>query len=181
MKRGMTIVTANQKRMAELLLRGEKTVTECYIEAYNQTPEDCENKQNLYQRAHNASISKGVISYLKQLQEAEAVEEARLLVWDKRRATKRLLEMCHEIEVNIRITRDLRDKLMDDPELHTGTKLNQMLKVAQICNDTARAIKECITEMNQMYGLSNPEVSLTNAIQVIIGGADELPDDDIDG
>ena len=175
-----TLITASQKRMAELLLKGEKTITDCYIEAYNQTPEDCENKGNLYQRARNASITKGVTQYLKQLQEAEAVEEARLLVWDKRRATKRLLEMCHEIEANVKITRKLRDDMLDNPDLTTTAKLNQMLKVAQICNDTSRAIKECIQEMNQMYGLTKPEVNLTNAVQVIIGGGEELPDDTID-
>ena len=174
------IVTAQQKKMAELLLRGEKTVTDCYIEAYNQTPEQCENKQNLYQRAYNASISKGVVTYLKTLQEAEAVEEARLLVWDKRRATKRLLEMCREIEVNVELTRKLRDKLMDDNSITDVSKLNQMLKVAQICNDTSRAIKECIQEMNQMYGLTKPEVALGNAVQVIIGGVEKLPEDTID-
>ena len=174
------IVTAQQKKMAELLLRGEKTVTDCYIEAYNQTPEQCENKQNLYQRAYNASISKGVVTYLKTLQEAEAVEEARLLVWDKRRATKRLLEMCREIEVNVELTRKLRDKLMEDDTITDVGKLNQMLKVAQICNDTSRAIKECIQEMNQMYGLTKPEVALGNAVQVIIGGVEKLPEDTID-
>ncbi len=174
------IVTAQQKKMAELLLRGEKTVTDCYIEAYNQTPEQCENKQNLYQRAYNASISKGVVTYLKTLQEAEAVEEARLLVWDKRRATKRLLEMCREIEVNVELTRKLRDKLMNDSTITDVGKLNQMLKVAQICNDTSRAIKECIQEMNQMYGLTKPEVALGNAVQVIIGGVEKLPEDTID-
>lgn len=175
-----TLITPAQKKMAQLMLQGEKTITECYIEAYNQTPEDCENKINLYQRARCASTSKGVTEYLKELQEHELVEEARLLTWDRRRATKRLLQMCHEIEVNINITRELRDKLMDSPELSAGIKLNQMLKVAQICNDTSRAIKECIQEMNSMYGLSKPEVNMMNAVQVIIGGAEEMPDDTID-
>lgn len=55
-----------------------------------------------------------------------------------------------------------------------------MLKVAQICNDTSRAIREVLHEMNEMYGLTKPEVSLTNAIQVIIGGAEQLPEDTID-
>lgn len=176
-----TIITAQQKRMAELLLQGEKTVTECYIEAYNQTPKDCENKTNLYARAHNASISKGCTEWLQKLQQQQAVEEARLLVWDKRRATKRLLQMCNEIEKNIEITRRLRDKMLDDSSMTTSTQLNQMMKVAQICNDTSRAIKECIQEMNQMYGLTKPEVSLTNAVQVIIGSPEELPNDTVDG
>lgn len=175
-----TIITANQKKMAELMLQGEKTITDCYIEAYDQTPDQCENKQNLYQRAWSAANSKGVTEWLKKLQEAQAVEEARLLVWDKRRATKRLLEMCHEIEVNIQLTRELRDQLMQDKDISGIGKLNQMVKVAQICNDTSRAIKECIQEMNQMYGLTKPEVNLTNAVQVIIGGPDTLPEDDID-
>lgn len=175
-----TIITPNQKKMAELMLKGEKIITECYIEAYEQTPEQCENKTNLYQRAWSAANSKGVTEWLKRLQEAQAVEEARLLVWDKRRATKRLLEMCHEIEVNVQLTRKLRDDLMNDPEITKVGKLNQMVKVAQICNDTSRAIKECIQEMNQMYGLTKPEVNLTNAVQVIIGGTNDLPEDTID-
>ena len=85
--------------------------------------------------------------------------------------------MCHEIEVNIDITRELRDKMLNEP-MKTSQQLSQMLKVAQICNDTARAIKECIREMNEMYGLTDPKVSTGNAVQIIIGGAEELPDDD---
>ena len=42
--------------------------------------------------------------------------------------------MCHEIEVNIKITRELRDKLLSDEKITDAGKLNQMLKVAQICN-----------------------------------------------
>lgn len=87
--------------------------------------------------------------------------------------------MCHEIEVNVDITRRLRDDMLEEG-LSTSQKLSQMLKVAQVCNDTARAIKECIREMNDMYGLTKPGVNLTNAIQVIIGGADSLPEDIVD-
>lgn len=171
------IPTRQQKRMAELLVRGELSVVDCYIDAYGQTREQCEDRQKLASRAYMASKSKGTLYWIRKLEETRAVEESRLLVWDKRKAAQRLLKMCHEIEVNIDITRELRDKMLNSA-LSTERQLTQMLKVAQICNDTARAIKECIREMNEMYGLTDPKVNLTNAVQIIIGGPEELPDDD---
>ena|SRR5690606_7496293 len=177
---GKVIVpTANQKRMAECLVRGDKSVVECYIEAYRPTPEECEDRQKLASRAYMASRSKGVLYWIQKLQEQQAVEEARLLVWDKRKAAKRLLSMMNEIQVNIEIVRRLRDKMLEEPGT-TSHQLTQMMKVSQICNDTTRAIKEIIKEMNEMYGLTQPSVNLNNAIQVIIGGTDELPDDTYD-
>lgn len=168
-----------QKKFAELLVQGEMSIVDCYIIAYNQTPEQCQDRQKLASRAYMATKTKGVMAAIKTFQEAQAVEEARLLVWDKRKAAQFLLKMCKEIEVNVEITRQLRDKMLLEP-LSTTSRLNQMVKVAQICNDTSRAIKECIQEMNQLYGLSKPEVSLQAAVQVIIGGEEELPDDTAD-
>ena len=173
------VPTKQQKRLAELLVEGERTTVDCYIEAYSQSPEDCQDKQKLASRAYMASKSKGCMYWIEKLQQEQAVEEARILVWDKRKAAKRLLSMCREIEVNIEITRKLRDQMLSEG-LQTSTKLSQMLKVAQVCNDTARAIKECIREMNEMYGLTKPEVSMTSAIQVIIGSPSELPEDTVD-
>lgn len=169
-------VTKRQKEMAKLLVEGGKSVVDCYVQAYEQTPEQCADKQKLASRAYMASKSKGVLEWIQKFQEQQAIEEARILVWDKRKATERLLKMCHEIEVNITITRKLRDKMLDEG-LTTSQQLSQMLKVSQVCNDTARAVKECIREMNEMYGLTQPDVSLTNAVQVIIGGAESLPED----
>ena len=128
------LITAQQKKMAELLVEGESTITDCYIQAYKPNEKDLEDKQKIYQRAYSASLSKGVKEWVAKLQEQQAIEEARILVWDKRKATKRLLQMCHEIEVNIKITRELRDKLLSDEKITDAGKLNQMLKVAQICN-----------------------------------------------
>lgn len=170
------VPTKQQKRMAELLVRGELSVVDCYIDAYSQTREQCTDRQKLASRAYMASKSQGVLFWIAKLQESQAVEESRLLVWDKRKASQRLLKMCHEIEVNIDITRELRDRMLRQ-DLTTSQQLSQMLKVAQICNDTARAIKECIREMNEMYGLTDPKVSMGNAVQIIIGGVEELPDD----
>lgn len=174
------VATAQQRKLAQLLVEGERTLIECYIDAYNQTEEKCKNRARLSARAHSASKTAGVQHYIRLFQEQQAIEEARLLVWDRRKASKRLLQMTREIEVNIEITRKLRDKMLDDGELKTTQQLSQMLKVAQICNDTSRAIREVLHEMNEMYGLTKPEVSLTNAIQVIIGGAEQLPEDTID-
>lgn len=168
--------TKQQKRLAELLVEGELTIVDAYIDAYNQTPEKCEHRQRLASRAYMASKSKGCLYWIGKLNEHKAIEEARILVWDKRKAARRLLKMCREIEVNIDITRQLRDKMLNEG-MSTSMQLSQMLKVAQVCNDTARAVKECIREMNEMYGLTKPEVSLTNAIQVVIGGAEDLPED----
>ncbi len=175
----VVVPTANQKRLAELLVEGEKTVVDAYIEAYKQTPEQCKDRAKLAARAYMASKSKGVLYWIQKLQEQQAVEEARLLVWDKRKAAKRLLSMMNEIQVNIEIVRRLRDKMLEEPGT-TSKQLTQMMKVSQICNDTTRAIREIIKEMNEMYGLTQPSVNLNNAIQVIIGGAEELPDDDCD-
>ena len=171
--------TKQQKKLAELLVAGDLSLVDSYIEAYEQTPEMCEDRQKLASRAYMASKSKGCLEWIKKLQEEQAIEEARILVWDKRKAAQRLLKMCHEIEQNIEITRRLRDKMLDEG-LSTSAQLSQMLKVAQVCNDTARAVKDCIREMNEMYGLTSPEVSLNNAIQVIIGSPEELPEDDED-
>ena len=173
------VPTKQQKRLAELLVAGEMTTVDAYIEAYEQTGEQLEDRQKLAARAYMASKSKGCVFWIKKLQEIQAVEEARLLVWDKRKATKRLLDMCKEIEVNIKITRELRDKMLNEG-LSTSQQLNQMLKVAQVCNDTARAIKECIREMNEMYGLTKPEVGTMNAVQIIIGAPETLPEDTVD-
>lgn len=168
--------TANQRRLAELLVEGEKTTTECYIEAYRQTGEQLEDRQKLSSRAYMASRSKGVLYWIQKLQEQQAVEEARILVWDKRKAAKRLLGMVNEIQVNIDIVRQLRDKMLEEGG-KTSHQLSQMLKVAQVCNDTTRAIREITKDMNDMYGLTQPSVNMNTAVQIIIGGAEELPED----
>ncbi len=177
---GKVIVpTGNQKRLAECLVEGEKTTVDCYIEAYRQTPEQCEDRGKLASRAYMASKSKGVLYWIQKLQEQQAVEEARLLVWDKRKAAKRLLSMINEIQVNIDIVRKLRDNMLNLPDT-PSRQLTQMMKVSHMLNDTTRAIREIVKDMNEMYGLTQPSVNMTNAIQVIIGGVEELPDDTYD-
>lgn len=173
------IPTGNQKRLAECLVEGERSTVDCYIEAYKQRGEQLEDRQKLAARAYMASKSKGVLYWIQKIQEQQAVEEARLLVWDKRKASKRLLSMINEIQVNVEIVRRLRDKMLDEPG-STSNQLTQMMKVAQICNDTTRAIREVIKDMNDMHGLTQPSVSMTNAVQIIIGGAEALPEDDYD-
>lgn len=171
--------TKSQRRMAQLLVEGEKTIVECYIEAYEQTEEQQRDRAKLSARAYSASKTRGVRNHIKRLQELQAIEEARILVWDKRKAAKFLLNMCKDIEANVEITKQLRDQMLREG-LSTSQQLSQMVKVAEICNDTTRAIREVVREMNDMYGLSKPEVSLTNAIQVIIGGVNTLPEDSVD-
>lgn len=176
---GMVIATKQQRTLAQLLVEGEKSLIECYIEAYEQTPDKCVNRARLAARAHSASKTAGVQHYIKVYQEQQAVEEARLLVWDKRKASKRLLQMVKEVETNIDITRKLRDRMLEE-SLLPSQKLTQMVKVAQICNDTTRAIKEIVREMNEMYGLTNPSTNLVAAVQVIIGSEESLPEDTVD-
>ncbi len=179
MSKKVIVPTANQKRLAECLVEGEKTTVDCYIEAYRQTPEQCEDRQKLASRAYMASKSKGVLYWIQKLQEQQAVEEARLLVWDKRKAAKRLLSMINEVQVNIDIVRRLRDKMLDEPGT-TSKQLSQMMKVSHMLNDTTRVIRDITKDMSEMYGLTQPSVNMANAIQVIIGGAEELPNDDYD-
>ena len=173
------VSSPQQRRFAELLVRGEMSVVDCYIDAYAQTEEECEDRQKLASRAYMASKTKGVQAAIEAFQQAQAVEEARILVWDKRKAAQFLLKMCREIEVNIDITRKLRDKMLNE-DMTVAQRLSQMLKVAQVCNETSLASKECIKEMNSMYGLSKPETSLVAAVQVIIGNEEELPEDTAD-
>ena len=173
------VPTANQKRLAELLVEGERSTVDCYIQAYNQSGEQLEDRQKLASRAYMASRSRGVLYWIQKVQEQQAVEEARLLVWDKRKAAKRLLTMINEVQVNIEIVRRLRDKMLDEPS-STNNQLNQMMKVSQMLNDTTRVIREITKDMSEMYGLTQPSVNMTNAIQVIIGGAEELPRDNYD-
>lgn len=181
MRENNTVIvpTGNQKRLAELLVEGERSTVDCYIEAYNQAGEQLEDRQKLASRAYMASKSRGVLYWIQKVQEQQAVEEARLLVWDKRKAAKRLLTMINEVQVNIDIVRRLRDKMLDEPS-STNNQLNQMMKVSQMLNDTTRVIREITKDMSEMYGLTQPSVNMTNAIQVIIGGAEELPKDDYD-
>lgn len=179
MSNKVIVPTANQKRLAELLVEGERSTVDCYIEAYRQTPEQCEDRQRLASRAYMASKSKGVLYWIQKLQEQQAVEEARLLVWDKRKAAKRLLSMINEVQVNIDIVRRLRDKMLDEPGT-TSKQLSQMMKVSHMLNDTTRVIRDITKDMSEMYGLTQPSVNMANAIQVIIGGAEELPNDDYD-
>lgn len=171
--------TANQKRLAELLVEGEKSTVDCYIEAYRQSGKDLDDRKKLASRAYMASRSKGVLYWIQKLQEHQAVEEARLLVWDKRKAAKRLLSMINEIQVNVEIVRKLRDNMLEEPGT-TSKQLSQMMKVSHMLNDTMRAIREIIKDMNDMYGLTQPSVNMNTAVQIIIGGAEELPDDDIE-
>ena len=74
------LITAQQKKMAELLVEGESTITDCYIQAYKPNEKDLEDKQKIYQRAYSASLSKGVKEWVAKLQEQQAIEEARILV-----------------------------------------------------------------------------------------------------
>lgn len=171
--------TDKQKKLAELLVAGEHSTVDAYVIAYEPTEEDQQDRQKIASRAYMASKSKGVLYWIQKLQEQQAVEEARILVWDKRKASRRLLEMTNEAQITIDIVRELRDRLVAEGGA-TSHQLNQMLKVSEICNRTSSTILEIVKEMNKMYGLSNPSVSLGNAVQIIIGGVEELPDDDID-
>ena len=55
------VPTKQQKRLAELLVAGEMTTVDAYIEAYEQTGEQLEDRQKLAARAYMASKSKGCV------------------------------------------------------------------------------------------------------------------------
>lgn len=65
--------TAQQKKLAELLVQGELSIVDSYIEAYKQTPEQCEDRQRLASRAYMASKSKGCVYWIGRLQEQQAI------------------------------------------------------------------------------------------------------------
>jgi glutamyl/glutaminyl-tRNA synthetase len=172
--------TIQQRKFAELLVKGEHTIVDAYVIAYQVPEEEQVDRAALSNRAYSASKGKAVAAYIQKLQEQMAVEEARMLVWDKRKSAERLMKVIHEVEVNVDITRKLRDEAVNEPSMMVSKKLDQMLKVAQIDNDTMRLVKECIQELNGMYGLTSPGVSLQNAVTVIIGSPEQMPDDEVD-
>lgn len=172
-----------QYEFAKLLVEGSLTIPEAYKIAYKdlleENPPESENK--LVNRAYTASKASGVQKQIKQMQERLAVEEARLLVWDKRKASKYLLDRCGEIESNMQIIRQLRDSMLEDKKLSDIAKLKLMNELAFSMNDTARVMKDVATEMNKLYGLQDPKTSMGQAVQIIIGRKDEnMPDDTLD-
>lgn len=172
-----------QFELAKLLVEGSKTIPEAYQIAYKDLLEQnpTENEAQLQNRAYRAADTKGVQKYVHMLQEKAAVEEARLLVWDKRKASKYLLDRCGEVEVNMNIIRNLRNTLMGDKTITDIKKLHLMQSISLSMNDTARTMKDIAVEMNKMYGLQDPKVSIGQAVQVIIGSkAKDMPDDTLD-
>lgn len=172
-----------QFELAKLLVEGSKTIPEAYQIAYKDLLEQnpTENDAQMVNRAYRAADTKGVQTYVKMLQEKAAIEEARLLVWDKRKASKYLLDRCGEVEVNMNIIRNLRNTLMGDKTITDIKKLQLMQSISLSMNDTARTMKDIAVEMNKMYGLQDPKVSIGQAVQVIIGSkAKDMPDDTLD-
>lgn len=175
------VATSQQYRYAELLVEGKKTIVECYIEAYGQTEEQCKDRQKLASRAYMASKGKGVKTAIEKIQAEQAVEEARLLVWDKRKAAKFLLDMCKEIQVNVDFAKQMRGKMMNDPAYTTAGKIKMLYDISKICNETVQQMKDIMIEMNSMYGLSNPKVGESvPAVQIIIESEEKLPEDTVD-
>ena len=172
-----------QYELAKLLVEGSKTVPEAYQIAYADLLKENppENEAQMTNRAYKASDTKGVQKYVKMLQEKAAIEEARMLVWDKRKASKYLLDRCGEIEVNMEIVRKLRDNLISSTDYKDSTKLTIMQSVTMSMNDTARVMKDIAVEMNKLYGLQDPKTSMGQAVQIIIGERDkDMPDDTLD-
>lgn len=172
-----------QFELAKLLVEGSRTVPEAYQIAYKDLLEanPPENEAQLTNRAYKAADTKGVQKYVQMLQEKAAVEEARLLVWDKRKASKYLLDRCGEVESNLQIIRALRDKMLEDEKLPDIAKLKLMNELSFSMNDTARVMKDVATEMNKLYGLQDPKTSMGQAVQIIIGRRDDsMPDDTLD-
>lgn len=172
-------VSPEQRRFAELLVEGELSVVDCYIDAYHQSEEQCKDRQKLASRAYMASKTKGVVESIENFKKAQAVEEARKLVWDKQKAARFLLKQCREVEVNVEFAKKLRAELMNSGLLPIK-KIESLYTISKICNETTQQIKDIIVEMNKMYGLSKPENMMVAAVQVIIGNEEELPDDTVD-
>lgn len=172
-----------QFELAKLMVEGSLTIPEAYRIAYKDLLEETppESEHQFTNRAYKASQTAGVQKYIKMLQEKAAVEEARLLVWDKRKASKYLLDRCGEVESNMQIIRQLRDNIIQNSNLNDVSKLKLMNELAFSMNDTARVMKDVATEMNKLYGLQDPKVNMGQAVQIIIGQRDDtMPDDTLD-
>nr|DAW41967.1 MAG TPA: hypothetical protein [Caudoviricetes sp.] len=166
--------------LARLLCNTTKSIVEAYKEIYSDTFEPGLTEYKISNRAYQVAASQGVKSAIREIQEMQAVEEARLLVWDKRKATKFLLERCNEIDANMMVIRQLRDKMLQEPHA-TAAQIDMMWKITNSMNDTSRTIREIIKDMNEMYGLTDPKANMQQAVQIIIGGRNpSMPDDTAD-
>jgi hypothetical protein len=158
-----------------------KSIVEAYKEVYADTLEpDCPESR-LANRAYQVAASAGVKSAIEQIQKTQAVEEARLLVWDKRRATKFLLDRCNEVEANMAICRMLRDKMLEPNAYSTPAQIQMLQSITMSMNDTSRVIREIVKDMNEMYGLTDPKANMVQAVQIILGGRNsDMPQDSAD-
>lgn len=175
-------VTEEQKVFAKSILNGV-ALYDAYVLAYmdGSTPERTASnytKKQIQNRASQMKNSKGVRTLLQQGLIEQDIQNAGKAVWDRRKATNALMKAQQRAE-------DYLDKLEDATHSlqNTGKDFyavyNFGVTMLSKATDTLLKIAQ---ELNKMYGLSAPEVVNQNAIQVIFGSMDSLPQDvDLEG
>lgn len=175
--------TEEQKEFARLILSG-KTMYDSYVQAYmnGQTPERTAanyTKKQLQNRAAQMKGTKGVKALLSKGIIQQDVKAAGQVVWDRRKATDSLMKMQLRAENMLdtleEATNSLSAKYEAKGEKDFFYKTYSFgVDMLQKISDTLLKVSQ---ELNKMYGLSTPEIVNQNAVTVIFGSTDTLPQD----
>lgn len=175
--------TDEQKAFAQSILSG-MSLYDAYVSAYmdGSTPERTASNYTKKQIQNRASVmknSKGVRALLSQGVIKEEVDAAGRAVWDRRKATQALMKAQERAENMLdaleKATNSLQNKYDSKGEEFSYYKVYSF--GVEMLGKVSETLLKVAQELNKMYGLSTPEVVNQNAVQVIFGAADTLPQD----
>ena len=175
--------TDEQKAFAQNILGG-MSLYDAYVSAYmnGSTPERTASnytKKQLQNRASVMKNSKGVRALLSQGVIKEEVDAAGRAVWDRRKATQALMKAQERAENMLdaleKATNSLQNKYDSKGEEFSYYKVYSF--GVEMLGKVSETLLKVAQELNKMYGLSVPEVVNQNAVQVIFGSPDLLPQD----
>lgn len=181
-------ISDEQREFARLILSG-LSMYDAYVRAYmnGATPERTASnytKKQIQNRASQMKNSKGVRTLLAKGLIEQDVKDAGVAVWDRRKATNSLMKMMNKAEEMLDVletaTTSLQQKYDEKGENFSFYKVYSFgVEMLSKVSDTLLRVSQ---ELNKMYGLAVPEVVNQNAVTVVFGSTESLPqDNDLEG
>lgn len=181
-------ISDEQREFARLILSG-LPMYDAYVRAYmnGATPERTASnytKKQIQNRASQMKNSKGVRTLLAKGLIEQDVKDAGVVVWDRRKATNSLMKMMNKAEEMLDVletaTTSLQQKYDEKGENFSFYKVYSFgVEMLSKVSDTLLRVSQ---ELNKMYGLAVPEVVNQNAVTVVFGSTESLPqDNDLEG
>jgi hypothetical protein len=181
-------ISDEQREFARLILSG-LPMYDAYVRAYmnGATPERTASnytKKQIQNRASQMKNSKGVRTLLAKGLIEQDVKDAGVAVWDRRKATNSLMKMMNKAEEMLDVletaTTSLQQKYDEKGENFSFYKVYSFgVEMLSKVSDTLLRVSQ---ELNKMYGLAVPEVVNQNAVTVVFGSTENLPqDNDLEG